>query len=151
MDFEPPFEETYKTLLQNSLTTMEVKDIDKLDIIEDCNLPLVNLIHLRSNDQLERESCIQEIVDASRNWGFFQVVNHGISVQVLEGLKIEQKKVFQQPFEKKIQNNFLNLSSNSYRWGNPKATCLNQLSWSEAFHVSIADLPTKMTEFNNLR
>ncbi|GMN63163.1 hypothetical protein TIFTF001_032236 [Ficus carica] len=150
MDSEPPFEETYKTLLQNSLNTMEVKGTDKFDIVEDCNLPLANLIHIRSDDQLERESCIREIVEAARNWGFFQVVNHGISIQELETLKIEQKKVFQQPFEKKIQNKFLNLSSNGYRWGNQKATCLKQFSWSEAFHLSVKDI-SSMTECNNLR
>ncbi|EXC05109.1 hypothetical protein L484_011898 [Morus notabilis] len=152
MDSEPPFEEAYNTLvLQSSLNTM--KDDHKLDIyVGDCNLPLINLSHLSSHDQLERERCINEIAQAASNWGFFQVVNHGISVEVLESLEYEQKNLFNQPFEKKIQSNFLNLPSNSYRWGNPKATCLKQLSWSEAVHISITDASAMSgsTECNNL-
>uniref|UniRef100_A0A6N2L7G4 Fe2OG dioxygenase domain-containing protein n=2 Tax=Salix TaxID=40685 RepID=A0A6N2L7G4_SALVM len=34
----------------------------------------------------------------------------------------------------------LNLSSGTYRWGTPTATCLKQLSWSEAFHVPVTDI-----------
>ncbi|XP_062077801.1 gibberellin 2-beta-dioxygenase 8-like isoform X2 [Humulus lupulus] len=99
-----------------------------------------------------KESCIREIVDAASNWGFFEVVNHGIPEQVLKCMKHEQKKVFHQPFLEKSQKNVLNLSPNSYRWGNPKATCLNQLSWSEAIHISLTDI-SKMnnTKYNNLR
>jgi TPR repeat protein len=33
------------------------------------------------------------------------------------------------------------LLNGSYRWGNPTATSLRQLSWSEAFHVPLASIP----------
>lgn len=149
MESEPPFQETYKTLLENSQLNNNDHD-DELSIIEDCDLPLINLNRLSSNDPLEREKCMHEITHAASVWGFFQVINHGISEQVIKNLEYEQKKVFHQPFQKKIQSNFLSGTPNSYRWGNPKATCLKQLSWSEAFHISLTDVAT-MNQCKNLR
>lgn len=91
--------------------------------------------------QRERDKCINEIINAATNLGFFQVTNHGISKEVLKNMIYEQKNAFHQPFWKKVKDSFLNLSTNSYRWGNSKATRLSQFSWSEAFHIAITDIP----------
>ncbi|EXC05108.1 Gibberellin 2-beta-dioxygenase 8 [Morus notabilis] len=144
MDFDPPFQQTYKTLLP------ELGKGDKAFAVEEYELPSINLSHLLSPNQNEREKCIDEIVRAASTWGFFQVVNHGISDEVLKNMNYEEKKVFHQPFEKKVQKNFLGLSPDSYRWGNPKATSLKQLSWSEAFHICMEDL-SGMNESKTLR
>lgn len=137
MDFDPPFQETYKSLLANSISCI-IND-NKL-FVEEYELPLIDLSHLMSSKHKEKETCIQQIIDAASNWGFFEVVNHGIPEVVLKSMSYEQQKVFHQRFQDKSQNNVLNFSPNCYRWGNPKATCLNQLSWSEAFHISITDI-----------
>ncbi|KAH7546644.1 hypothetical protein FEM48_Zijuj01G0223300 [Ziziphus jujuba var. spinosa] len=135
MDCEPPFEEAYKTLLKNPYGDSEV-DYS----VEECELPLINLSRL-SCGQRERDKCINEMVNAARNLGFFQVVSHGISKEILKNMIYEQKNLFHQPFQKKVKDGFLNLSTNSYRWGNLKATRLSQFSWSEAFHIAITDIP----------
>lgn len=88
----------------------------------------------------ERDECMKEISEAASEWGFFQVINHGISKEVLENMISEQKKLFYQPFVNKSDaKNFFNLSPKAYRWGNPCATNLRQISWSEAFHFSLTD------------
>ncbi|KAE8654253.1 pentatricopeptide repeat-containing protein [Hibiscus syriacus] len=92
----------------------------------------------------------KKMARAAVEWGFFQIVNHGIPEELLTRLKQEQIKVFQQPFDKKSEDNFLNLSVQSYRWGNPLATCLRNLSWSEVLHISLNDI-SKMDEYNKLR
>lgn len=143
MDFEPPFQGACKSFLQNTTK------INKHPEVEECELPVIDLSHLNF-DPMNREKCINEIAEAASQWGFFQVVNHGISQEVLNSIKDEQKKVFHQPYTKKIAQSFLNLSPNSYRWGNPQATCLRQFSWSEAFHISMADIPS-MNEHKSLR
>ncbi|XP_028184961.1 gibberellin 2-beta-dioxygenase 8-like [Glycine soja] len=44
-------------------------------------------------------------------------------------------------FEKKTkENKFFNFSAGSYRWGSPNATCIGQLSWSEAFHIPLTHM-----------
>ncbi|XP_068669412.1 gibberellin 2-beta-dioxygenase 8-like [Aristolochia californica] len=140
MDSNPPFEKTYETLLGRSW-----KDDDH-PIKSGCvavagglahDLPLIDLGRLELGGWL-REECKREIVDASKEWGFFQVSNHGIAKELLERISVEQIKVFRQPFEKKQNNKLSNFSPDSYRWGAPTATSLQQLSWSEAFHIPFA-------------
>ncbi|KAM3744331.1 hypothetical protein ACB098_06G044900 [Castanea mollissima] len=146
MDYEPPFQETYKSFLQNSFDESEDKN---LFMVEECELPLINLSQLNL-EQLGRDKCIKEIAQAARQWGFFQVVNHGVPQEILNNLQYEQKMVFHLPFEKKAEEKFLNLSTNSYRWGNPEATSLKQVPWSETLHISLADI-SRMDKRNSLR
>ncbi|CAN6691269.1 unnamed protein product [Malus baccata var. baccata] len=144
MDFEPPFQQTWKAiLLQNSSheALLESHDYDKLSLAEECELPLIDLSHLNLG-HLERDKCMNDIAQAANQWGFFQVVNHGVSQKVIKSMQYEQKRLFHMPFAEKVEKNFLNLSSNCYRWGNPQATCLRQFLWSEAFHISLNEIPT---------
>jgi len=94
---------------------------------------------------------MKEIAEAASKWGFFQVVNHGISQELLKSLEFEQKKLFYQPFLNKSEKfNFSSLSAKTYRWGNPYATNLRQLSWSEAFHFYASDI-SWMDQHQSLR
>lgn len=139
---DPPFSETYKALFSKAVeeSASTAKELAIASTLEECELPLIDLSRLDKSPE-ESRYCNSEIARASREWGFFQVVNHGISREILEKMRREQVKVFKQPFEKKIkEDKFLNFSSGSYRWGTPTATCLRQLSWSEAFHVPLADI-----------
>jgi gibberellin 2-oxidase len=138
-----PLRETYETLLHNS-SLGESKE-ENLFMAEECDLPLIDLSQLG----VEREKCINQIAQAAREWGFFQVLNHGVSQELLDILKDEQMKLFHLPFQKKIEDNFLNLPANSYRWGNSKATSLRQVPWSEALHLSLADI-SRMDESKNI-
>jgi gibberellin 2-oxidase len=139
MDVDPPFQQTYKTLLAKT-TEGATDHKDVVDIIEKCELPLIDLGRLNLKN-LEKEKCKSEIARASQEWGFFQVVNHGISREILDKMRSEQVKVFKQPFnEKSKEEKFLNFSRGTYRWGTPTATCLKQLSWSEAFHIPMSEI-----------
>lgn len=134
---DPPFHEFYKELFDNE---KEIKNTFKVvDKAEERELPLIDLGQLSRG--LEDEKCKNEIAKASQEWGFFQVVNHGVSSEVLEKMKCEQVKLFKRPFLDKANghSNF-NFLSGSYQWGTPSATCLRQLAWSEAFHVPLADI-----------
>ncbi|GER56265.1 2-oxoglutarate (2OG) and Fe(II)-dependent oxygenase superfamily protein, partial [Striga asiatica] len=132
---DPPFEETYKNLFENITDTPE-KNFPELSPVEECDLPLIDLDRLNLGGR-EARACKKQIAKASREWGFFQVVNHGISREILDKMRDEQMKLFKRPFrEKKTGCKDLKFSAGSYRWGTPFATCLKHLSWSEAFHVS---------------
>ncbi|KAI8000275.1 Gibberellin 2-beta-dioxygenase 8 [Camellia lanceoleosa] len=135
---EPPFQEVYKTLFLN-YTEAESNHANELIIVKECELPVIDLSRLELGES-EREECKREIAKASQEWGFFQVVNHGISIEILERMRCEQVKVFKRPFREKIREGYMNFSAGSYRWGTPWATCLRQVSWSEAFHVPLDDI-----------
>lgn len=143
---DPPFEETYKNLFLNCpITTITAPTSAALGAaVEERDLPMVDLGWLVGASEDERERCKREIAKASKEWGFFQVINHGISHEILEEMSKEQVKVFREPFHKKKGDNCTNLSLSpgSYRWGTPTATCLRQLAWSEAFHISLTDIAT---------
>ncbi|KAI4322820.1 hypothetical protein L6164_022479 [Bauhinia variegata] len=149
MDCDPPFLVTYNTLLQNSLGETRNEKTSMVVERSSCELPLIDFARLNPHCP-EREECMKEIVEAARQWGFFQVVNHGISQELLESLQFELMKVFHRSFHAKTQENFLNLPAKSYRWGNPSAINLRQLSWSEAFHISFPDI-SKMEKHKSLR
>lgn len=139
---DPPFVETYKkffdTILDENLDSNKHHD---LFLVEECELPLINLHQLKYGDKFEREECKKKIAKASREWGFFQVVNHGVSSDILEKMRTEQVKLFKKTFNEKMNiEKSLNFSQGSYRWGTPTATCLRQISWSEAFHVPLCDV-----------
>lgn len=134
---DPPFKEQYKSLLNKAPHTgpRYAYDCD-LFIVQECELPLIDLDQLNS-DELAREKCKRDLARASQEWGFFQVLNHGISREILDKMRSEQIKVFKKPFHEKMNENGCGLLAGSYRWGTPSATCLKQLSWSEAFHVPL--------------
>ncbi|KAF7827517.1 gibberellin 2-beta-dioxygenase 8-like [Senna tora] len=126
---------------------------------EECELPLIDLEGLITKmcDERERQACCAAICKAACEWGFFQVVNHGIKPQLLRRMRREQVKLFDMPFEKKATCGLLN---NSYRrsklvsrWGSPTATRPNQFSWSEAFHIPLTKIsePACWGDFSSLR
>lgn len=116
--FDPPFQEFYKKLFDNEVKIMY--DINFLDVAEERELPLIDLSQL--NIEQEEEKCKREIAKASQEWGFFQVINHGISSQVLEKMRYEQMKVFKRPFEDKA-NGHPDLNFSLYPQHNDETTC----------------------------
>lgn len=150
MDYDPPFLETYNTLLQGANNISDIND-HKSSMVQKCDeIPLIDLKRLKLS-HLEREECMKEISEAARKWGFFQVVNHGVSQEVLERMHFQQKEVFRTSFVIKSQENFLNLPSRSYRWGNSFATNPKQFMWSEALHMFVPDLAKMIHHHKSLR
>lgn len=143
MDYEPPLPEACKKILERSMKMNEKLSLPLSKVeISPCDLPVIDLDRLNSGDQVEREECKKDIIEAAKQWGFFQVVNHGISQQLLQKLLSEEKKTFRRPF---AQKSLETSGTFSYRWGNPFAINLKQLSWSEAFHIVPCD-PSNMMD-----
>ncbi|XP_074330224.1 gibberellin 2-beta-dioxygenase 8-like [Apium graveolens] len=133
---EPPFEETYKALINSK--SINVEDMEVKAIAEECELPLIDLGMLKHGES-DSEKCKAQIAKASQEWGFFQVVNHGISQEIFQNMRREQGEVFRKPFHEKD----MCFPPGAYRWGTPSATCLKQLSWSEAFHVPMINIASR--------
>ncbi|KAL4310751.1 hypothetical protein GQ457_01G031870 [Hibiscus cannabinus] len=50
-----------------------------------------------------RKSIVEEVRNASKEWGFFQIINHGIPASVLEDMKVRVRRFFEQDVELKKQ------------------------------------------------
>lgn len=132
----PPLARDYKRIVGQSCTKTTFQICNKVKVC-DQSMPIIDMIDLNSEDECKRAKCMAKIVQASSEWGFFQVVNHGISPELLNVMRREQIKLFDSPFENKSTCGLLN---NSYRWGAPNATSPNNFSWSEAFHVPLTKI-----------
>lgn len=71
--------------------------IDKLNA-SSCDRPPIDLSML---DGPQRSQVVELIAEAAETVGFFQVVNHGVPIQVLESVKMAAHEFFGQPPEKK--------------------------------------------------
>ncbi|KAM6547467.1 hypothetical protein CsatB_019143 [Cannabis sativa] len=155
----PPLLDHYGALLRHSkTTTTTLQKTQECNnghynngvVMEECQLPLIDLNGLKSHDMWEQAECVRAISKASSEWGFFQVVNHGISPELVKRMREHQMKLFEAPFEHKASSRLLN---NSYKWGTPTATRPNQFSWSEAFHIPLTKISDESCygEFSSLR
>eukprot|EP00253_Pinus_taeda_P015293 PITA_15293 len=63
------------------------------------SLPVIDLAGLEDTDQ--RFKIVSQIAQASQEWGFFQIINHGIPVSLLETVKRVSQEFFDLPLEEK--------------------------------------------------
>ncbi|CAL9167737.1 unnamed protein product, partial [Musa hybrid cultivar] len=77
---DPPFDR-YRDLFIGSI--LQRSQHEGRQVVEEHELPMIDLRSLRSENEEERVSCVSEIVRASSDWGFFQVLNHGVSNELL--------------------------------------------------------------------
>ncbi|KAM0923821.1 hypothetical protein ACQ4PT_005329 [Festuca glaucescens] len=133
---DPPLADSYRALLRAGNCIAPAPATESLGVLEQ-DLPMIDLQGLASGDARERKACADAMARAASEWGFFQVTGHGVGRELLEEMRREQVRLFRLPFDAKEKAGLLN---GSYRWGNPTATSLRQLSWSEAFHVPLASI-----------
>lgn len=65
----------------------------KLETVEADDIPLIDLSPLESHPAA-LETLVAEIGDACKNWGFFQVINHGVPLQFRQKIELVSKEFF---------------------------------------------------------
>ncbi|KAL6899561.1 hypothetical protein ACP4OV_006219 [Aristida adscensionis] len=120
--------------------------------VSECELPMIDVgcLLAPAAAEEERAACAAAIGRAAEEWGFFQVRNHGVGEALLGAMRREQARLFRLPFEAKAKKGGGGLLHDSYRWGTPTATSMQQLSWSEAFHVPIAAISDDRCNYGDL-
>ncbi|KAI3931554.1 hypothetical protein MKW92_011156 [Papaver armeniacum] len=75
-------------------------DLSGVSLI-DQTIPVIDLQKLLSPEPITGESELERLHSACKEWGFFQVVNHGVDILLVEKVKTEIKDFFNLPMEEK--------------------------------------------------
>ncbi|KAL0344457.1 UNVERIFIED_CONTAM: putative 2-oxoglutarate-dependent dioxygenase [Sesamum radiatum] len=77
--------------------------LDSVDAASDevNNIPVIDMRGLLSDDMSLRRNTAALIKDACREWGFFQVVNHGVRQELMERTRGVWREFFKLPLEEK--------------------------------------------------
>ncbi|XP_034907006.1 jasmonate-induced oxygenase 2 isoform X2 [Populus alba] len=67
----------------------------------DVNIPVIDLARLYGDDHALRATILDQISIACREWGFFQVINHGVSPQLMDRAREVWRQFFHSPMEVK--------------------------------------------------
>lgn len=98
------------------------------------------------------EKLASEIGNACRKWGFFQVINHGVPLELLDKIKVAAKAFFDQPVEEKRKVKRDEVNAMGYH---ESEHTKNVRDWKEVFDFLINDpsfLPASPeTEDNEIR
>ncbi|KAK7372991.1 hypothetical protein VNO80_06384 [Phaseolus coccineus] len=76
---------------------------DSMSYYETENIPTIDFHQLTSSDPSERSKAIQQLGDACRDWGFFMVINHGVSETLREKVLREGERFFDLSKEEKME------------------------------------------------
>nr|ARB05681.1 1-aminocyclopropane-1-carboxylate oxidase [Morinda citrifolia] len=109
--------------------------------------PIINMGKLNGE---ERAATMEVINDACENWGFFEVLNHGISTEFMDTVerltKEHYKKVMEQRFKEMVQSTGLNAVQ----------TEINDLDWESTFFLrhrpvsNISEVPDLDEEYRKV-
>ncbi|WVY95220.1 hypothetical protein V8G54_034308, partial [Vigna mungo] len=93
---------------------------------EMANFPVVDMGKLNTE---ERGAAMEMIKDACENWGFFELVNHGISIELMDTVekltKEHYKKTMEQRFKEMVANKGLESVQSE----------INDLDWESTFFL----------------
>ncbi|KAF9674599.1 hypothetical protein SADUNF_Sadunf10G0143800 [Salix dunnii] len=108
----------------------------------DVNIPIIDLAGLYGDDHALRATILDRISIACREWGFFQVINHGVSPRLMDRAQEVWREFFLSPME--VKQAYAN-TPNTYegygsRLGVEKGAILD---WSDYYFLHYLPLPLK--------
>ncbi|MED6148909.1 Jasmonate-induced oxygenase 2 [Stylosanthes scabra] len=114
---------------------------------DDCNIniPIIDLKGVYSEDPELRGSTLRKISEACKEWGFFQVLNHGVSHELMDMARETWREFFHMPMEEKQKyaNSPKTYEGYGSRLGVEKGAILD---WSDYYYLHY--LPLKLKDFN---
>lgn len=115
-------------------TITQVIDHDGENNKDMINIPVIDLQHLNGDDMKLREETLRRVSEACREWGFFQVLNHGVSHELMRSAREGWREFFQQPLEvkEKYANSPVTYEGYGSRLGVKKGAILD---WSDYFFL----------------
>ncbi|CAK9165458.1 unnamed protein product [Ilex paraguariensis] len=109
------------------------------------SIPIIDLDGV-NGDQVRHTETVSQVRDAAEVWGFFQVVNHGIPIRVLEEMKDGVRRFYEQDTEEKKQWYTRDSSQRVVYNSNFDLYGAVAANWRDTTYCSIAPNPPKPEE-----
>ncbi|CAL5395256.1 unnamed protein product [Camellia sinensis] len=106
------------------------------------NFPIIDLTGI-DKDPIRRREVVDEIREAAENWGFFQVVNHGVPESVLEEMKKGVHRFYEQDSE--VRKEWCTRDVKKAVVYNVRSVAL-AANWRDTFYCSMAPKPPNPEE-----
>ncbi|KAJ7944629.1 2-oxoglutarate (2OG) and Fe(II)-dependent oxygenase superfamily protein [Quillaja saponaria] len=75
-------------------------EFEEVSVNEILHAPVIDMTKLRANETSYQDE-LAKLHLACKDWGFFQLINHGVSEEVIEKMKIETQEFFKLSMEEK--------------------------------------------------
>ncbi|KAF5458294.1 hypothetical protein F2P56_022330 [Juglans regia] len=111
------------------------------------NFPVINLEKLNGE---ERGATMEKIKDACENWGFFELLNHGISHELMDAVETSTKK----HYKKCMEQRFKQLMASKGLEGVQAE--VHDMDWESTFHLrhlpysNISEIPDLQDDYRNI-
>lgn len=111
------------------------------------NFPVINMVKL---DGEERGAAMDVLRDACENWGFFEILNHGIPVELMD--KVE--KMTKAHYKKSMEQKFKEFANQALEKGQEMDT--SSMDWESTFHIkhlpepNISEIPDLDDEYREV-
>ncbi|XP_024166755.1 1-aminocyclopropane-1-carboxylate oxidase homolog 3 [Rosa chinensis] len=79
-----------------------LEDLQQNNMDHDLRVPMIDLKGLDQSPE-RRKEVIHQISKAAEAWGFFQIVNHGVPLDVMEEVLKSVRRFHEQPHEAKVE------------------------------------------------
>ncbi|KAK2989124.1 hypothetical protein RJ640_027198 [Escallonia rubra] len=97
-------------------------------------LPIIDLKGISSEDKEVREKCREELKKAAVEWGVMHLVNHGISEELMDRVRVAGRQFFDQPMEEKEKYANDQATGKIQGYGSKLANnASGQLEWEDYF------------------
>ncbi|KAI3766905.1 hypothetical protein L2E82_16984 [Cichorium intybus] len=122
----------------------------KLAVVEAQGIPQIDLSPFINSSPPGNSPAIEDLVnqvrDACKDWGFFQVINHGVPIEVREKLQSAAKRFFDQPVEekKKVRRS----ENNPFGYYDTEQT-KNVRDWKEVFDFKVEVLKSTPASYES--
>ncbi|KAF9591363.1 hypothetical protein IFM89_003986 [Coptis chinensis] len=113
-------------------------------IADEVNIPIIDLSGLYGEDEVRKET-LNQISVACKEWGFFQIVNHGVKPELMHEAREVWRQFFYLPFDQKqvYANSPKTYEGYGSRLGTQKGAILD---WNDYFYLHY--LPQSLKDHN---
>ncbi|KAJ4835315.1 hypothetical protein Tsubulata_042119, partial [Turnera subulata] len=114
----------------------ELPDSFKWTPVEDINHPITDSFMSESVPVVDllHPNALENIGQACKNWGVFQVINHGIPSSLLDGVENTSKSLFSLPIQQKVKAARPADGVSGYGFARI-SSFFSKLMWSEGFTI----------------